>query len=101
MNMQMIMQQAKKMQAQILKEQAELEKKEYEGTSSLVKVKMNGKYEVLDVKIDLPVGEVLESEDKEMIEDMLMVALNEVINKVTTDKEKNMSKYGQGLSGLM
>ena len=101
MNMQMLMQQAKKMQTQLLKEQEELEKTEYEGTSSLVNVKINGKYEVLSVKINLPDGESIEFDDKEMLEDMLMVAMNDAVKKVNADKEKKMGKYGQGLAGLM
>ena len=101
MNMQMIMQQAKKMQAQLQKDQEELEKTEYEGTSSLVSVKINGKFEVLSVKINLPEGVNVESDDRDMIEDMIMVAFNEAIKKANQDKEKKMGKYGQGLAGLM
>ena len=97
----MIMQQAKKMQAQLQKDQEELEKKEYTGNSSLVNVKINGKYEVLEVKIDLPVGETLEEDDKEMLEDMIMVEINDAVKKVEEEKEKKMGKYGQGLTGLM
>ncbi len=101
MNMQMIMQQAKKMQAQLQKDQEELEKTEYVGKSSLVNVKINGKFEVLDVKINLAEDEVIEIEDCEMLEDMIMVAFNEAIKKANEDKEKKMGKYGQGLAGLM
>ena len=101
MNMQMIMQQAKKMQAQLQKEQEELEKTEYEGNSSLVNVKINGKYEVLTVKINLPEGESIEADDRDMLEDMIMVAMNEAIKKADADKEKKLGKYGQGLAGLM
>lgn len=101
MNMQMIMQQAKKMQAQLQKEQDELEKTEYTGSSSLVNIKINGKYEVLEVKINLPQGEAIESDDRDMLEDMMMVAMNEAVKKVAEDKEKKMGKYGQGLAGLM
>ena len=101
MNMQMIMQQAKKMQAQLQKEQEELEKTEYTGSSSLVNVKINGKNEVLEVKINLPEGESIESEDKEMLENMILVAMNDAFDKAANDKEKRMGKYGQGLAGLM
>ena len=92
---------SKKMQAQLQKEQEELEKTEYEGTSSLVSVKINGKYEVISVKLNLPEGESIDESDKEMIEDMIMVAVNDAVKKVVADKEKKMSKYGQGLAGLM
>lgn len=101
MNMQMIMQQAKKMQAQLQKDQEELERTEYEGNSSLVNVKINGKFEVLAVKINLPEGESIEADDREMLEDMIMVAFNEAVKKADNDKEKKMGKYGQGLAGLM
>ena len=101
MNMQMIMQQAKKMQVQLQKDQEELEKTEYEGKSSLVNVKINGKYEVIDVKINLPEGESIDADDREMLEDMIVVAMNEAVKKVISDKEKKMGKYGQGLAGLM
>lgn len=101
MNMQMIMQQAKKMQAQLQREQEELEKTEYVGSSSMVDVKINGKYEVLNVKINLPDGENISSDDIEMYEDMILLAFNDAVKKVNSDKEKKMSKYGQGLAGLM
>lgn len=101
MNMQMIMQQAKKMQAQLQKDQEELEKTDYVGSSSLVNVKINGKYEVVSVKINLPEGESIGADDREMLEDMLMVAMNDAVKKVAADKEKKMGKYGQGLAGLM
>ena len=70
MNMQMIMQQAKKMQAQLQKDQEELEKTEYEGSSSLVKVTINGKYEVLSVNLQLSEGDSFNFEDKDMLEDI-------------------------------
>ena len=95
----MIMQQAKKMQAQLQKDQEELEKKEYEGSSSLVNIKINGKYEVLEVKINME--DVIDSSDKDMLEDMIMVAMNEAVKKVAVEKENKMGKYGQGLAGLM
>jgi len=101
MNMQMLMQQAKKMQAQLQKDQEELEKTEYEGSSSLINVKINGKFEVLSVKINLPSGEAIEADDREILEDMFTVAMNDAIKKVQSDKEKKMGKYGQGLAGLM
>ena len=101
MNMQMIMQQAKKMQAQLQKTQEELEKTEYSGTSSLVSVKINGKFEVLEVKINLSDGENIEFDDKDMFEDMISVAFNEAVKKANQDKENKLGQYGQGLAGLM
>ena len=50
--MQKLMMEAQKMQAKLQKEQSELENSSYEGSSSLVKVVINGKKEVLSVKIN-------------------------------------------------
>ncbi len=97
----MIMQQAKKMQHDLQKTQDELEKSEYEGTSSLVSVKINGKNEVKKVEVKLSDDDTISVDDKEMLEDMIMVAMNEAVKKAQADKEKKMGKYGQGLAGLM
>lgn len=99
MNMQRILQEAQKMQAQIQKEQKELEGTIYEGNSSIVSVKMNGKYQVVEVKVNL--DEAIDASDKEMLEDMMLLAVNDATKKIAQDKEKKMGKFGQGLAGLM
>ena len=99
--MQKLMMEAQKMQAQLQNVQKELEKTIYEGNSSLVSVKINGKYEVNEVKINLPEGEDLAYDDVSMLEDMVTIAMNEAVKKVMADKEKKMSKFGGGLAGLM
>ncbi len=99
MNMQRILQEAQKMQAQIQKEQKELEGTIYEGNSSIVSVKMNGKYQVVEVKVNL--DEAIDASDKEMLEDMILLAVNDATKKIAQDKEKKMGKFGQGLAGLM
>ena len=97
--MQRILQEAQKMQAQIQKEQKELEGTIYEGNSSIVSVKMNGKYQVVEVKVNL--DEAIDASDKEMLEDMILLAVNDATKKIAQDKEKIMGKFGQGLAGLM
>lgn len=99
MNMQKLMQEAQKMQAQLQKDQKELEGTIYEGVSSFVKIKINGKYEVSEVKIDLP--EDFSGDDASMLEDMVMVAFNDAAKKISNDKESKMGKYGKGIAGLM
>lgn len=99
MNMQRILQEAQKMQAQIQKEQKELEGTIYEGNSSIVNVKMNGKYQIVEVNVNL--DEAIDASDKEMLEDMILVAVNDATKKIAQDKEKKMGKFGQGLAGLM
>lgn len=98
MNMQKLMQEAQKMQKQLQKDQKELENTIYEGVSSNVNVKMNGKFEVIEVKLNI---DEISSDEKDLIEDMLMVAVNDAVKKINNDKEKKMGKYGQGIAGLM
>lgn len=97
--MQRILQEAQKMQAQIQKEQKELEGTIYEGNSSIVSVKMNGKYQIVELKVNL--DEAIDASDKEMLEDMILLAVNDATKKIAQDKEKKMGKFGQGLAGLM
>lgn len=99
MNMQRILQEAQKMQAQIQKEQKELEETIFEGNSSIVSVKMNGKYQIVEVNVNL--DEAIDASDKEVLEDMILVAVNDATKKIAQDKEKKMGKFGQGLAGLM
>lgn len=99
MNMQKLMMEAQKMQAKLQKEQAELESSTYEGTSSLVTVVINGKKEVTSVKLNM--DEDISKDDVEMLEDMIMLAMNDAVKKAESDKEKRLGKYGQGLTGLM
>ena len=99
MNMQKLMMEAQRMQAKLQKEQAEIEKSTYEGSSSLVTVVINGKKEVKSVKINME--DDLTKEDIEMLEDMIMVAINDAVKKSDADKEKRLGKYSQGLTGLM
>lgn len=99
MNMQKLMMEAQKMQAKLQKEQNEIENSSYEGVSSLVTVVINGKKEVKSVKINL--DEDISKDDLEMLEDMVMLAMNDAVKKAESDKEKRLGKYGQGLTGLM
>jgi hypothetical protein len=92
MNMQALMRQAQSLQKDMLKVQEEIEKKEFEGESSLVKVKVNGKKELLSIEIDKTA--TLESDDIEMLEDMITVALNTTFKKVDDYREQKMSKFG-------
>lgn len=99
MNMQKLMMEAQKMQAKLQKEQTELENSTYDGSSSLVTIVINGKKEVKSVKINI--DEDITNDDIEMLEDMIMVAMNDAVKKADADKEKRLGKYSQGLTGLM
>lgn len=99
MNMQALMKEAQKMQKQLLTTQKELEETIYEGKSEKVLIKINGKYEIQSIKLS-EIDEIL-NEDKEILEDMIIIAFNDAIKKLNADKEKKLSKYGNGLSGLL
>ena len=99
MNMQTLMREAQKMQKNLQKTQEELANTNYEGTSSLVSIIINGNKDIVSVKINS--DDSLEKEDLEMLEDMIMVAFNDASKKVDSDKEKKFGKYGNGLAGLM
>ena len=92
MNMQALMRQAQNLQKDMLKVQEEIEKTTFDGESSLVKVKVNGKKEILSIEIDK--NAKLETDDIELLEDMLLVALNNTFKKVDNFKEQKMSKFG-------
>ena len=87
------------MQSKLLKEQKELENTNYEGKSSNVSVVVNGKKDVVSVKLNL--DDDFSKDDVDLLQDMILVALNDAMKKADADKESRLSKYGQGLSGLM
>ena len=96
--MQAIMKQAQKMQKDIMKEQEEIQKMEFTEENSQVSIKANGKKEISEIKIKM--GDNLDSDDIEILEDSIMVVLNNLFNKIDSETEKRMGKYGSGLSGL-
>jgi DNA-binding YbaB/EbfC family protein len=96
MNLNKLMKQAQEMQQKIAKLQEELAHKEVEGTSGggMVRVKMNGRQEVMNVQID---PQVFADADKEMLEDLVTAAFNEA-RRVSLDLAKEeMSKLTGGL----
>ena len=99
MNMQNLMKQAQAMQKDMMKAKAELDAKVFNGNSSLVELEMNGKKEVVSLKIKNEMG--LDEEDLEILEDAIVSALNSTMKDINEENERSMSKFGGGLSGLM
>ena len=97
MNIQAMMKQAQKLQKDMLGAKEEIDKKIFDGSSSMVKVKMNGKKQLLEVNID---NENLELDDIEILQDMIVVAVNDAIKKIDKETEEKMGKYTQGMPGL-
>lgn len=97
MNMQAMLKQAQKLQKEMLSTQEEINSKEFIGKSSIVTVKMNGKKELLDVKIDI---DQIEADDVELLQDMITVAFNDAMKQIDKETESKMGKYTQGMPGL-
>lgn len=90
-NMNKMMKQVQKMQAEMAKVQGELEERNYEASSGggVVKVVVNGKNEVLDIQID---PEVLDPDDVEMLQDLILAATNEALKKAQETMSAEMGK---------
>ena len=92
MNIQAMMKQAQKLQKDMMKVKEEIDSTEFVGESSLVKVTIKGTKEVVKVEIDK--SNSLDADDLEMLEDMIVVALNEANKKVDEMTENKMGKFG-------
>tara|TARA_B100000945_G_C19988904_1_gene415642 strand:- start:12 stop:335 length:324 start_codon:yes stop_codon:yes gene_type:complete len=98
-NMSKLLKQAQSVQQEIEKVQNQLSDMIIEGESGggMVKVKVNGKQEVLELNID----ETTMEEDKEVIEDLIVSALNKALSKAQTDSQEKMNSVAGGMmSGL-
>ena len=95
-NMNMV-RQAQKMQQDMLKMQEELEQQTYEAAAGggVVKAVVSGKNEVLNVTID---PEALDPEDVEMLQDMVVAAVNEALRKADAARAENMNRITGGLN---
>ena len=96
-NMQQMLKQAQKMQEKIAKVQEELEAREYEASAGggMVTVNANGKKEILALTIQ---PEAVDPEDVEMLQDMVMAAVNEVLRQVEETSSQEMGKLTGGLN---
>ena len=97
-NMANLMKQAQKMQRQMEEQAKEMETKEFTATAGggAVEVTISGKREVLKVKLD---EEVVDPDDIEMLEDLIVAAVNEAFRKVEEESGAAMSKLTGGMGG--
>lgn len=98
MNMQQIMQQAQRMQREITKKKDEIDAKIFEGKSEWVNVSFNGKKELKSFKI-IKDG-IIDESDKEMLEDMILLAIKDAFDKIDKEIEDKLGQYAS-MSGLM
>jgi DNA-binding YbaB/EbfC family protein len=100
-NMQALLKQAQKMQKDMQQAQIEAEAFEAEGSAGggAVRIVLNGKYDVVTVKIS---PEACDRSDVEMLEDMVRVAINDAVQKVRKNTDEKLSRVtgGMGMPGM-
>lgn len=97
MNIQAMMKQAQKLQSEMLNAKKEIDEMVFEETNSFVTVKAKGTKEIMEIKID---NDNLDKDDVEMLQDIILVAMNNLLKKIDAETEKKMGKYTQGMPGL-
>ena len=97
MNQMQMMRQAQKMQQDLMKMQEELEAKSYSATAGggVVTAVVSGKRELTSLEID---PEAVDPDDVEMLQDMVVAAVNEALRKAESAASENMSKLTGGLN---
>jgi len=101
MNQMQMIKQAQKMQQEMLKMQEELETKTYEASSGggMVTAVVNGQHELKNLTID---PEAVDPDDVEMLQDMVIAAVNEAMRKAAEEQSASMARLtgGMNLGGL-
>ena len=97
MNQAAMMKQAQKMQQELLRMQEEQESKTYTAKAGggMVTATVNGKHEVVGLEIN---PEAVDPEDVEMLQDMVIAAVNEAMRTADADAAQNMSRLTGGLN---
>ena len=100
-NMQQLARQAQKLQQQMTKAQEEIEAREFEATAGggMATAKVNGKKELLSIEIK---PEAVDPDDIEMLQDLIVAAVNEALRQAGDTMEREMGKLtgGLGMPGL-
>ena len=94
-----MLRQAQKMQEDMQDKQAELDAREYEVSAGggVVKVKINGKREILSIDI---APEIVDPDDVETLCDILTAGINEAIKRVEDTSQREMAKITAGMPGM-
>ena len=92
MNINQLMKEAKKMQADIERSQEELQAKEFEATAGggAISVKVSGSKEIKEIKIS---KDVVDPDDVEMLQDLIITCVNEALRKVDSAHAASMGKF--------
>ena len=98
MNINSLMKEAKKMQADLEKSQQELAQKEFEASAggNAVSVKVNGSKQIIDLKIQ---KDVVDPDDVEMLQDLIVTCINQAFKQVDDAQSASMGKFN--IPGIM
>ncbi|WP_137596960.1 YbaB/EbfC family nucleoid-associated protein [Paucilactobacillus kaifaensis] len=98
-NMQQMMKQAQKMQKQMMAEQEELNSQEFTGSApdNMVTTTFTGDKKLKDIKIN---AEAVDPDDVDMLQDLVLAAINDGLQKVDDATQKTMGKYSKGMPGM-
>ena len=97
MNIQAMLKQAQKLQQDMSKAKEEIDRNFYESSVSFVDVQLYGSKKISKIKIN---KELLDHDDVEMLEDMIVTAINQTIDKIDNDTETKLGKFTNGMPGL-
>ena len=92
MNINQLMKEAKKMQADLEKSQTELQAKEFEATAGggAISDKVSGSKEIKEIKLN---KDIVDPDDVEMLQDLIITCVNEALRKVDAAQAADMSKF--------
>lgn len=98
MNLQALMKQAQSMQKSLMDSKEKIEAMTFTGQSELVEVKINGRKEVLSVKIK---SDELEKDDLEILQDMIVIAFNDAISKINKEINDKLGSQAGALGSFL
>lgn len=96
MNINQLMQQAQKMQKDMKKAQEEVGKMTFTSKKDLVEVEGDGNKNITRITIDKDI----EKDDIEALEDMILIAVNDVLNQADAAMESKLGRYSNMMPGL-
>ena len=94
MDLQKLLEQAQAMQSSLSSVETQLKDTIYEGSSNGVKIVMNGENELQEISIP---DDLMDKENKEMLQDMLLIAFNNANEKIIADRESKMNAITQNV----
>ena len=98
-NMQQLMRQAQKLQEQMAKAQEDLDAREFSAQAGggMVSVTVTGKHELKSLEIK---PECVDPDDVEMLQDLILAAVNEALRNAEETRNAEMSRLAPGMGGM-